>query len=137
MNIKWNNWLNDDETGVKNSLDELVGEKLVSVGGLEKGSEEVTFVTESGKAIMLYHSQNCCESVDLADFESDVEDFFGAMVISAEEVSREEKDIEWGSQTWTFYKIETDKGGLWMRWIGESNGYYSEDVDIAGGRVIN
>jgi len=31
---------------------------------------------------------------------------------------------------WTFYKLETDKGGLWMRWLGESNGFYSMRVTV-------
>ena len=34
------------------------------------------------------------------------------------------------SYTWTFYKIETNKGGLWVRWLGESNEYYSEEVNV-------
>lgn len=137
MNINWNSRYNWDgkEQEVKNSLSELVGEKLKEVVGLEKGSEEVVFIAESGKAVKLYHDQDCCESVDLADFESDLLDFSGATVISAEEVSSEESDTDWGSQTWTFYKVETDRGGLWMRWLGESNGYYSENVDILAGTV--
>ena len=45
-------------------------------------------------------------------------------------VSEKQDVTEWGTMTWTFYKIQTDKGELFMRWCGESNGYYSEDVDI-------
>jgi len=115
-------------------LSELVGKTIKSVTGLEKGSEEVRIFTECNCEFLFYHSQDCCETVDLNDFETDTDDFSGALIVKAEEStnSEDETGIEYpDSFTWTFYKIETTKGEIWMRWLGESNGYYSESVDFA------
>lgn len=137
MNIEWGStWRERHELGV------LIGETLVSVTGLDIGhdrdGDEVIFITESGKALKLYHEQDCCEHVRIVDIEVDADDFSGAVVLSAEAVEGESKETECGDyQTYTFYKIETTKGGIWMRWLGESNGYYSQSVDILTGKVIS
>ena len=108
----------------------LVGKTLLSIDGLEELSEEVIIKTSDGYVYKLYHAQDCCESVQLVDFVNDIEVFEGATIISAEVVTNsEDNPPEYAdSFTWSFYKIETDKGGLFMRWLGESNGYYGEEV---------
>lgn len=113
----------------------LAGKTLVSVEGLSKESDKVIFNTSDGCSYKMYHSQDCCECVCINDIESDVEDFSGALILSAEELQGDTpSDHVWeyepDSYTWTFYKIETDKGGVFIRWLGESNGYYGEDVSF-------
>ncbi|UNY40412.1 hypothetical protein KLEP7_gp120 [Pseudaeromonas phage vB_PpeM_ KLEP7] len=115
------------------SIDCLVGETIVDIVGLSQYSDEIVFVCESGKRVKMYHEQDCCESVSLEDFNGDISDLIGAVVISAEERTKrgnmDEDDYE--SVTYTFYDIQTNKGSLWLRWCGSSNGYYSESVNIA------
>ncbi|CAH0448121.1 hypothetical protein SM033_00297 [Vibrio phage vB_VpaM_sm033] len=110
----------------------MVLETITKIVGLEKESDCVEIHTASGDVHVFYHEQDCCEYVRLNDFEGDAEDFVGALITDAFEITDyndtcdEEGSDE--SYTWTFYKIQTNKGELWMRWLGESNGYYSEEV---------
>lgn len=103
----------------------------------EPDDRELTFVKANGERVVMTHIQDCCESVYLADVIGDLEDLVDAEILSAEEVSRDPTAAELGSergwtdhQTWTFYKFQTTKGAVTLRWVGESNGYYSEHVDI-------
>lgn len=134
MDIKWNGW--GEGTTTQDDFSELLGETITEVRGLNVDSEEIIFVTQSGKAIKLYHAQNCCESVYVEDVEGCNSDLVGGLVTLAEEVVGEVKDSDGGDQQYTFYKIETNKGGVWIRWNGESNGYYSTSVDVLGGVVV-
>ena len=117
------------------SIDCLVGVIIKSIEGLEQYSEELVIKTDKG-CIKFYHDQDCCESVYIEDFELD-NDLSGAKIISAEEVVSYDETGNYDSATWTFYKIETNKGGLFIRWLGESNGYYSESVDCIFTEIDN
>jgi len=108
---------------------ELEGEILSKI--VLKGDEEIVFSTESGKEYKMYHDQSCCENVYIEDIDGDLNELLGSEIITAEEVTEEGDGDEYGgSSTWTFYKICNDKTYITIRWLGESNGYYSESVDF-------
>ena len=110
---------------------ELVkGKTIVEVVGLKKQEESVVLRLDDKSELEFYHEYSCCENFWLEDFEFSGKSVIGAKILDVVLVSEKRDVTEWGSMTWTFYKIQTDKGELFMRWCGESNGYYSEDVDI-------
>ena len=125
-------------------LETLKGLTIASVTGLEKDSEEVFFTTTCNRQFKMYHYQDCCENVQVDDVCGDVEDLIGATIIHFEERSNsgnEDSDdapdtgyVE--SFTWTFYDIQTNKGSVNIKWLGESNGYYSESVMVEEGSKV-
>ena len=110
---------------------ELVkGKTVVEVVGLKKQEDSVVLRLDDKSELEFYHEYSCCENFWLEDFEFSGKSIIGAKILDVVLVSEKQDVTEWGSMTWTFYKVQTDKGELFMRWCGESNGYYSEDVDI-------
>ena len=110
---------------------ELVkGKTVVEVVGLKKQEDSVVLRLDDKSELEFYHEYSCCESFWLEDFEFSGKSIIGAKILDVALVSEKQEVADNGSMTWTFYKIQTDKGELFMRWCGESNGYYSEDVDI-------
>lgn len=111
----------------------LLGKTLVAATG-KKGDDEIIFKTTDGKEYWLYHEQDCCEGVAVEDICGEMSDLIGSPITQAEESSNEPDPGRPGeysdSWTWTFYRIATAKGQVVIRWLGESNGYYSEDVDF-------
>ena len=111
----------------------MLGKTFVKVVGSVDGNE-MLFETANGERFMFSHQQDCCERVDINDIVGDLEDLVGEPLLLAQEVQGEtpvdfnERDHE--SVTWTFYKFATRKGYVDVRWLGESNGYYSEGVDL-------
>ena len=119
-----------DDWQASAKIESMVGKVFTSIrGGV--GSGEMVFENATERFVF-FHSQDCCESVDINDIVGDLEDLIGEPLLIAEEVSgATEPDVEhYESYTYTFYKFATRKGYVDVRWLGESNGYYSESVSL-------
>lgn len=117
-------------TGTVKSFDQLVGRTLCKATASD---DEMRLYLTPDNYVRFYHEQDCCEGVYIEDICGDLDDLVGAEILFAEEVTGEAPavDTEWvDSYTWTFYRFQTTKGSVDVRWYGESNGYYSESVDV-------
>jgi hypothetical protein len=96
---------------------------------IDKGDDEIFFYCNDGKIYQMYHEQDSCESVYIEDIEGNLNDLLNTDILNVELVA-ETKKVAYGTETLTFYKFTTQKGSATIRWFGNSNGYYSESVDI-------
>jgi hypothetical protein len=115
-------------------ISELKGKVFREVRGMRTGSDEIVFVTDTD-TYRMYHSQSCCESVDLDDVVGDPEDLVGTPILVAYEqnsngVPPKEEGSDPDEYQWTFYRLATIKGTVTLRWYGTSNGCYSMGVSI-------
>lgn len=114
-------------------IQELLGKTLIDVK-VNDYKTEISFTTNTGDVYKMLHYQDCCESVSIEDINGDLEHLIGSPITLAEmstnskdTFDKEDTDL---SFTWTFYKLATVNGYVDIRWFGESNGYYSEEVDF-------
>jgi len=112
--------------------------------------EFITFTCTDGTVLTMKHEQDCCEDVEVEDICGDLRDLIGETIVTAESAinSSDEESTEVinqgsflpvyptahtmsdTSETWTFYKLDCIKGSVVIRWLGSSNGCYSESVDM-------
>lgn len=113
------------------NFESLLGKVLKEV---DVDTSHIKFVTVDGEVYNMYHDQDCCECVYVESVVGDVEDLIGVPLLVAEESTGDTpKDSSASpseSYTWTFYKLATINGYVDIRWLGESNGYYSESVSL-------
>lgn len=114
-------------------IDKMVG--LVFTKVYCNDDRELIFECDQG-VFKFYHQEDCCESVYIESIVGDLIDLVGEPLLVASKTTSGE-DPPWynrkyapESLTWSFYKFATRKGYVDVRWKGESNGYYSESVDV-------
>lgn len=115
------------------NIDVLLGKTISKIDGLNNGGDTVIFTTSLGDKYKMYHESDCCEHVEIDDVNGDIEDLIGTAILLAEESTNTEDSMGRrldDSFTWTFYKLATSKGYVDIRWLGTSNGYYSESVSF-------
>lgn len=125
-----------------NVIKELQGKTFTKV---EKNDEHlendiITFHKSTSNefkedSVLMFHERDCCESVWIESIVGDLSDLENTPILLAEEVvsrsTLEEDEANGGdTSTYTFYKLRTIKGSVDIRWVGTSNGYYSETVSI-------
>lgn len=110
----------------------LKGEILKSITPLKKDGDiiELHFKTNENICYILYHEEQCCEYVYLHTIDGNIDNLIGSEILQADEIVNDRSDTDYGSETWTFYKLATVKGYVTLRWLGNSNGHYSEKVDF-------
>lgn len=122
----------------------LTGRTLDRIEHIGEPTHELRFYVSDGTVYRMCHFQDCCETVELIDTAGDFDDLIGTPILLAEAVSYDWADVPElihppaiqqrsyvpESATWTFYKLATIKGSVTLRWLGESNGYYSERANF-------
>ncbi len=90
----------------------------------------MVFERDDGRRFIFYHDQQCCEGVWIESVVGDLSDLEGEPLLRVDVEKSFDNTGGNFSKTWTFYKFATRKGYVDVRWCGESNGYYSEEVDF-------
>jgi hypothetical protein len=129
--------ITNDNYGFINA-EQMLGETITSIIN-DTENRELKFQTADGQVITMYHEQDCCEDVELYDIDGDLDDLLDSPIVMSEAVENDanegkdedDNDYYYDSATWTFYKFGTNKGSVTLRWLGVSNGYYSESVNLS------
>jgi hypothetical protein len=110
----------------------LIGETMVQVDGMKKGAAEIKMTSASGRKFRFHHFQDYCESVLVEGVVGNPNDLVGRPLLVAREDQSAAESTPFGPDTdvgqWTFYNLATVAGYVTIRWLGDSNGYYSMDV---------
>lgn len=115
------------------SVSDMLGLTMAEVV-VDEVTQRVLFVATTGEAWVLMHFRDCCEDVSIESVVGDPQDLVGHPLLRSEESTSGDpplpEDDTYGSHshTWTFYRFATVKGDVDIRWLGQSNGYYSESV---------
>jgi hypothetical protein len=108
----------------------LKGEILTYID-VDDENNTIMLTTASGRKIKIYHDQECCEYVRIESLEGDFRDLIGKVIIEFEHLEEYEDSNDYGDhQTKTSLVFKVDGATVISKWVGDSNGYYSESVDL-------
>lgn len=110
----------------------LKGEIITRIEGAQAGSAQVFIYTKSGRKFEMYHSQDCCECVQIRAVYGDVRSVIESELEIVSETIVDKYPTIGESSTLTVYHLSSAyySDGLTIEWFGTSNGYYSESVSF-------
>ncbi len=108
------------------SIDVLLGKTITHVQGLQVNSEEVILTTQCGNVYQMGHVQEGDEHISLYSLRGNLDDVLHTPIVSVEEDIDDDSCDSPVSRTWTYYRIVTAKGAFSIRWLGISDGNYSD-----------
>jgi hypothetical protein len=116
----------DDVHDTRYAVPDLLGFTITHIQRVY--DEELIFTRNDGKRVSMYHSQDCCEVVEIESIVGDLDALIGKPLAIAEVVTNYTNYAD-SDEQWTFYRLGTDIGNIvTIRWCGSSNGYYSTSV---------
>lgn len=109
-------------------------ESCLFVGDILTSLSETGFTIANGRKFVFAHHQACCEDVRHIGTVGAYDQVLGSPIkefsTSNEELPGYDKEY-YSSYTWTSFHIITEAGNcVVLYFLGESNGYYGEDVGI-------
>jgi hypothetical protein len=113
-------------------IEDLKGKKFNFIKVFKNAdiTDRIVFIGDNEVYVQL-HIQDCCENVYIEDICGDVADITNVEIVSADKRTNvQENPDRIKRERWTFYKIDSIKGGVTIRWYGYSNGWYSEEASL-------
>jgi hypothetical protein len=101
--------------------------KHITTNSADGNVNELIFTFDNDEQVIMFHESDCCEIVYLYDIVGELDDLVNSPILMAEEVSNTNESRE---LSWTYYKLATVQGYVTLSWRGESNGYYTMDVNL-------
>lgn len=110
---------------MNNRIDELIGQTIQEID-LSSDRERIEFKTDQGKHYVMYHMQDCCESVYIEDIVGDLEDLINSPMLEArEDIHSRSSDNPYNEEFYQkFYDSEDDFI------IGKLNNFSNIDLPI-------
>lgn len=126
----------DDGNECLDDMNPLIGQTIraIECEKYKYGLIHTIIIVCDSCAFETSHNQSCCETVEVHDIIGDLNSLIGKRVINCKIVESQKwpNDVEKyeyvDSFTWTTQIIQTKSTEVKIRWLGQSNGWYSEGI---------
>ncbi len=115
----------------------LIGEVVIEAEIIRTNSKlgfsrdvSILYLKTDNYIAVFYYEPDCCATCTIDDVSGDLNSLVGSKLTTAR-VSTNKSEEEGDSNTWTYYHFATIKGYVDIKWFGESNGFYSEEVSMS------